>query len=361
MSKKEAVFVATAFAAFFAWLALSSVWSSFGPDSALRLGAQLALSFAIPVLILTRSDWTRTLLAQILMAMALAGAAVMALDVASGYGISLFVDPVEPGGDLNRRQGEAEMNVGRGHLVYALTTPLLLGLFATHLPKGRALPAAIVFIALVVIGSLLNRLAIVPAIMIAAAPVVWLGYKSPIWGLRLSLGIFAASILFAPFVGLVSRSLGDGVMARLPMSWDHRVRMWDYSLSRISESPWLGQGIDSSRIMQEGFTTRIGVDIPFISLHPHNVGLQTWMESGIIGAVLLTLAILSLYPLLRRLVTLSFWRGAVMAGIIMGTAVASAVTVGAWQYWWWGLVAIALSLVVLIPKSVPHDPIKYLG
>lgn len=349
---------ATAFALFFAWLSLSSIWGQSGFETSYRLAGQLALTAGVPALLLTRTAWRRTVLSQILIATALAGIAVMALDVASGYGINTFFDPVGADENLNRRQGDAEMNLGRGHVVYAVVTPLLFALLATRLPQGRVLPTAIIFVALLIIGTLLNRLSIVPIILILAAPLFYIGYKSPLWGLRLSLGTLAASIFLAPLVGIGARLAGDGVMARLPMSWDHRLRMWDYSLSRISESPIIGKGLDSSRTFQEGYTTRIGVDVPFVSLHPHNIGLQTWMEAGLIGAVLLTLAIISLYGPLRRLTGDHAWRGAAVAGVLMSVAVASAVTMGAWQYWWWGLISLALSLVILIPTELTlssHD------
>jgi O-antigen ligase len=352
MWNRTIIVPAIAFLLFFGWLSLSGLWGLSDRGTGYRLAIQVVLMAAIPALLLTRTDWQRTLLSQILIATALAGVAIMALDMASGYGINLYFDPVGAEESLNQRQGDAEMNMGRGHVIYAVMTPLFLALFATRLPRGRAVPTAIIFIVLLLIGTFLNRLSVVPVILILAAPFVFIGYKSPLWGLRLSLGVFAASILLAPIVGIIARLASDGFMARLPMSWDHRLRMWDYSLSRISESPIIGQGLDSSRMFQQGFTTRIGVDVPFVSLHPHNIGLQTWMEAGLIGAVLLTLAIISLYGPLRRLAGDHAWRGAALAGVLMGVAVASAVTVGAWQYWWWGVIGLALSLIILIPTEL---------
>lgn len=341
-----------AFSVFFLWLILSASWSPAGPETAYRLAGQMALTAALPALLLTRTAWRRTMLSQILIAVALAGVAILALDVASGYGIDTFLDPLGADDDLNQRQGSAEMNIGRGHVVYAVIAPLFLALFATRLPAGRLWPTAIIFIALILIGTMLNRLAIVPLIMLLSAPLFIMGYKSPRWGLRLSLGTFAASIILAPLVGVMSRMVSEGMMERLPMSWDHRLRMWDYSLSKITESPWVGSGLDSSRSFHDVFTTRIGVDVPFVSLHPHNIGLQTWIEAGFIGAVLLTLALISLYAPLRRLTGNHAWRGAAVSGLVMSAAVASAVTVGAWQYWWWGLIGLSLTLILLIPTEL---------
>lgn len=348
---RPALFTLSAFLIFFLWLGVSGLWSGVGPGTAIRLAAQMAIFAAIPVLLSTRTEQTRETLSHILMAMSLGGVAVLALDVASGYGINTLLDPIGPGENINTRQGEAEMNIGRGHVVYALVTPLLVALFATWLSRGRAIAASFGFIGLLLIGTLLNRLAVPPVILIGAAPLFWIGFRAPRWGLRLSLGAAGASILFAPLVGVISRLVGEDVMASLPMSWDHRLRMWDYSLARVSEAPLIGKGLDSSRNMQDAFTTRIGVDVPFVSLHPHNLGLQTWMEAGAVGAVLLTIALVSLYRPLRRLAGTDPWRGAAVSGTLMSVAIASAVTVGAWQYWWWALVGLSLALAALIPSQ----------
>lgn len=353
---RSVIVPSVAFALFFTWLTLSGTWGPFGPDTALRLGAQVLFMAALPALFVTRTAWCKTVLGQILMAISVAGVVIIAMDVASGYGINTFLYSDGADVDLNLRQGAAEMNIGRGHVIYAVMTPLILALFATGLPRKRAWIAAVVFTAIILIGTLLNRLAIAPVIMLIAAPFIFIGYKSPTWGLRLSLGTLAASILFAPIIGVLSRLAGEGLMSHLPMSWDHRLRMWDHSLTLISESPWIGHGLESSRTFGDSFTTRIGVDVPFISLHPHNIGLQTWLEAGLIGAVLLTIAIVSLHRPLQRLIQGHAWRGAAISGLLMGIAVASAVTVGAWQYWWWGLIGLSLSLVTLIPTVLSLKP-----
>jgi len=347
---RPALLSLSAFLIFFLWLGVSGSWSGAGPGTAIRLAGQMALFASIPIFLCTRTEQTRDTLSHILMAMSLGGVAVLALDVASGYGINTLLDPIGPGETLNKRQGEAEMNIGRGHVVYALLTPLLIALFATRLSRGRAIAASLGFVGVLLIGTLMNRLAVAPVILIGAAPLFWLGFRAPRWGLRLSLGAAGASIIMAPLVGVLSRLMGEGVMAGLPMSWDHRLRMWDFSLARISEAPLIGKGLDGSRNMQDAFTTRIGVDVPFVSLHPHNLGLQTWMEAGAVGAVLLTIALVTLYRPLRRLAGTDPWRSAAVSGTLMSATIASAVTVGAWQYWWWGLVGFGFALGALIPS-----------
>ncbi len=335
----------------FAWMMASAGWGEYGPDTAWRLATQALIGVGVPVLLVSRSERLKRNLSHVLMATALAGVAVILADAASGYGLSLALDPVGAGEDLNYRQGEAEMHLGRGQVAWALLSPLLLALMAKRLPKGAAWVAGVALVGLLVAGCVLNRLYTPVIILLGALPLFALGWAAPKLALRLSGATAVLSIALAPLVGLVARTASEGFMARLPMSWDHRLRMWDYTLQRVAERPLLGHGLDASRAMQDGFTTRIGVDIPYISLHPHNVGLQAWLELGAIGALLMAAALGLGIALAGRLANGSRARLAALSGLFMGMSVGGAVTVGAWQYWWWGLIVMAALLVVFIPAK----------
>ncbi len=345
-------------AALFIWMMVTTAWGEHGPDTAWRLATQALIGIGVPILLVSRSERLKRNLSHILMATALAGVAVILADAASGYGLSLTLDPVGAGEDLNYRQGEAEMHLGRGQVAWALMTPLLLALMAKRLPKGAAWAAGLAFVGLLVAGCVLNRLYTPVIILLGALPLFALGWAAPKLAFRLSGATAVLSIALAPIVGLVSRQASEGFMARLPMSWDHRLRMWDYTLARSMERPLLGHGLDASRNMQDGFTTRIGVDIPYISLHPHNVGLQAWLELGAIGALLMAAAVGLGIQLASRLADGSRARLAALSGLVMGMSVGGAVTVGAWQYWWWGLIVMAAMLIALIPDHGPNDVLE---
>ncbi|MGB6229268.1 MAG: O-antigen ligase family protein, partial [Litorimonas sp.] len=341
-----------AFAAFFAWLGFTGTFSGAGPQTAGRLALLMGLSAAVPALMLTRTERVRDWLAGVLMATAVLGAAVLLLDVATGYSLSMWVDPVgSSGGDPDGRRGEVEMTIGRAHVSWILLTPLLLALFATRLKPGTARLAAAAFLVLLLAGTGLNGLAIVPLVLLGMIPFGLVAFRAPVLGLRLSLGALILSILGAPLIGLAASTASETFMARLPMSWDHRLRMWDYGWTMIRERPWQGFGLDVSRGIEATFMTRIGVEWPIVSLHPHNVGMQTWMEAGGVGAALLSLALLSLFPLLRRLAANDPWRATALSGLFAGVAIGGMATVGAWQYWWWGLIALAAAWTLLIPVT----------
>ena len=85
---------------------------------------------------------------------------------------------------------------------------------------------------------------------------------------------------------------------------DARVAIWRFTTERVVERPWLGWGMDASRMWP-------GV----IPLHPHNAALQVWLELGVVGAACAAVAI---------------------AYLTIG-----ALSFGVWQEWWLGLGVLA--------------------
>ena len=127
--------------------------------------------------------------------------------------------------------------------------------------------------------------------------------------------------------------------------------MWAYSWDLIQQAPLIGHGFDSSRAFDAlKFRTPDGRDITVLSMHPHNIGLQIWLETGLVGV---TLAIGFLVALLKIALKTcrDGFRAFAAAGLLATVATSGAVTVGVWQHWWWALIFIGVSLICLIPSS----------
>ena len=77
------------------------------------------------------------------------------------------------------------------------------------------------------------------------------------------------------------------------MSWDHRLRMWGYCWNIISEHPLVGAGFDASRTFNDTFFAKDGRELTLLSLHPHNLGIQIWTETGLVGAVFAAILLFS--------------------------------------------------------------------
>ena len=351
----RALLVGLAWVPLLLWMAVSSLWGpEVGEPTPPKLALQLALMLSLPALVATRAPRTKTVLSHILIATALAGTLAMVADVASGYGLAFAVDPLQPGESMWHRQSDAELNLGRGLVAWSLLTPVLLALMAHHLRGWRAWAAGAALVALLLAASLLNRLVVPLLILASSLPLAALATRAPRAVGRLGVAGALGLLLGAPLVGWLAGRVPESVLAQLPLSWDHRLRMWDYTLSRILERPLLGHGMDASRAMQDSFVTRIDVPIPFISLHPHNVGLQVWLELGLFGALFAAFALVSAMGAAARVSAGSRARVFAMQGLLFGVMAASLITVGAWQYWFWGLVVFAAALVLLLPGR--HTP-----
>lgn len=115
----------------------------------------------------------------------------------------------------------------------------------------------------------------------------------------------------------------------------HRIIIWNYTAEQTLKAPLLGVGARTTYVRgprEEAKTATASHDRfqRTLSLHSHNVYLQTWFELGLIGATLLTLvglailrAILSLAPSLQPYAYATF----------ASAAIAAASSYGMWQFW----------------------------
>ena len=170
----------------------------------------------------------------------------------------------------------------------------------------------------------------------------------------------ATPILLAPVIAskLPTPFEAYEISDRIPSSFTHRLLIWHFVTDHIVERPVLGWGLDAARELPGGdgmgtIKFRVGDNHPplllqqqLLPLHPHNLGLQVWLETGGIGALVFS-GVLVL---------------AVLASVRGGSRVSKAVQVatfaaivavalsayGAWQSWWlsslWLIVAFAMRM-----------------
>lgn len=335
------------------WAWLSTLWSPYesafwGGNASILVGLVIALLF-VPLVVLRLSEAARNLLIWTLITVGLLGVALLLIDAASGFGLSLWGDPVLPGEDPIQRRSDAEMNLGRGQVSYAQLLWPVAGLLIIRFRRGWII-ALTAFLGLMV-SAQLNNLSIVIPTLILAGTFAGLAYWRPKLGLMLAFGLAIASVLFAPILGILSSWADIELMRQLPLSWEHRLRMWAYSWDLIQQAPLIGHGFDSARAY-EGLTFRApdGRDIVVMSMHPHNIGLHIWLETGLVGVLLSVGFLFAVMKMVLKTIdrpVMAF----VVAGLIVTIATSGAVTVGVWQHWWWALIAIAVSFLNLIPYA----------
>jgi O-antigen ligase len=162
--------------------------------------------------------------------------------------------------------------------------------------------------------------------------------------------ISVAAIIGAPltFARLEQLSGLGEVADSVKISAGHRLLIWSFAGDRIAERPLTGWGLDSSRAIPGG-DEPIRPGENWMPLHPHNAGLQVWLELGAPGAVLFALLSAIAWGALARVPWPALFAaaaGASLANAFLGCFV----TYGVWQEWWVGTFAFSLFLILVMAR-----------
>ena len=335
------------------WAWLSTLWSAhesaFWGGNAFILFCMIAGLLFAPLAVLKTPERFKSRLIWAVIVVGALGVALLLTDAASGYRLSLIGDPVGPGEDPIQRLSDAEMNLGRGQVSYAQLLWPVGALLIVSLKRGWIL-ALTAFLGLM-LSAYFNHLTVVIPALLVAGGFAALAWRRPKIGLNLAFMLAVASIAFAPGLGFVSAFFDAEMMRKLPLSWEHRLRMWTYSWELIQQAPLIGHGFDSARAFEAlKFRTPDGRDLTVMSMHPHNIGLHIWLETGLIGVFLTIGLLVALLKTALKTCTQSP-RAFAVTGLVVTVATSGAVTVGVWQHWWWALIVLAVSLVCLVPDN----------
>ncbi len=270
--------------------------------------------------------WAGRIMATLAVGLILA-AALMALDALSreaiyrslrlGAHAKTFADP-----ELDRR------NAARG----LYTVALLFWPVALWMRRSGWLVPLIAF----VMASLVAAIGLkvdAPIVAVAIGGIVLFAVRRfgrpVIWTmLILTVAYFALAPSFFDLFGAYLPSMhgNDGVAKA---SWGARVDIWRFAAGKVTERPWLGWGMDASRMFDP------------IPLHPHNAAIQIWLELGVVGAALAALFWAYLWARIGGLAEESRPNGGVAASVAVAYLVIGGLSFGVWQEWWLALGVLA--------------------
>ena len=174
--------------------------------------------------------------------------------------------------------------------------------------------------------------------------------------------LLAAAIFVLPptLSGPTPRAMiGDTSAEISERSVAHRLKIWEFTLSKIDERPWLGWGLAASRELASTVDPKIrwpwGPGISVLPLHPHNNALQVWVELGVLGGLFFAALCAAVGWQISRLGQDPAWRACAFA------AFASYMTIGGLSYgvsqsWW-----VATAWLASIFLSVGLRPSKSRG
>jgi len=146
--------------------------------------------------------------------------------------------------------------------------------------------------------------------------------------------------------------------------------IWNTTVNHINDKPILGHGLDTSRnmyskndrvisdVLMKGTGEEKKIYAEPIPLHPHNAILQIWLELGLVGAILLTLLLVGLLNLVKK-VTQNHWEAAACYGVFTTGLTISSLSYGIWQSWWLaGLMLSALFTATTIQTTQIHNDLN---
>lgn len=171
--------------------------------------------------------------------------------------------------------------------------------------------------------------------------------------------ILVSGALMAPLIpGQLPDPLTEAhKLSFLSNSAQHRILIWQTAAMRIAERPWFGHGFDTARALYPQ-SARVKVilrsDDPKraypltfepIPLHPHNMMLQVWLETGLVGALMVLGALLAVVAAVAQ----SRWsvpERAACYGFFATALFIALISFGAWQAWWLSGLWLAAALMV---------------
>ena len=342
---------------FVGWAILSSLWSPYearGVNNAVKLAIGLFFYEAARRAIVRASGQARvsplSAFQTLFIYLPMIAAVIICLDIASGFGLSYALDPPNAGEDLEKRRADAIMNTSNGIVFLTLmSVPSVIIMLWT---KYRGPIIAVLLLALIVISAALGGLYVsIAAVILSIAAMLFAAFHPKITLLILT-SISMMLVGFAPIVSALAMTSSDSFRAALPFSWEHRLVTWSYVGDLIREHPIIGHGFDASRTFDATFNTR-GFDMAVVSLHPHNAGLQIWLETGFIGAILATTLLWLLGQEAIKFAQGGRPRAMAAAGLIAPVILISNVSYGVWQDWWWATFFICAGVLALVPRTKP--------
>lgn len=361
-------------AALVAWLLLSASWSIAGSEAmsnGLRIAAMVIAAIVLPALCLTQSQQTQDLAARwaliasclVLVLLLIETLFDMPLLRTARYYVNgeLFVNGLPP---LEER---------RTDVTYFQELYL-----ANRLSHIASIAAILVLPIAGILWQRGQRLGAVAALAVGCAGVALVPTQTPM--LALVLGLAVGLIMLIPKIGQ-SRRLGVALAALVAVgvvtspwlaqtaytavhdalsssdiSIIHRVAIWDYAAGFIAERPIAGYGIEAARTLgREGANlAELVPGHPYafqaLPLHPHNASIQIWLELGGVGALIFALFLFAMTRTVHAYADQPVARAALMAGLVVGLAVAH-LSYGIWQYWWVASLGMIYAMLALIFAS----------
>lgn len=195
---------------------------------------------------------------------------------------------------------EIAKGFSRGAAIHAiLAVPLGFALWR----QNKRTAAALVVLSAITAASVILKLS--PELALAIGLITFcVVYVAP-WSRYAFFAVQTGLVIFIPLLlPLPSQNVLLCTLAQEKLSAAHRIVVWNFAAEKISERPFLGWGLNTSRLTP-GHDRRVNLadlcphvrigdgrqPLSLVSMpsHPHNVPLQIWLELGGLGVAAVVL------------------------------------------------------------------------
>lgn len=344
-------FYMIALAAFFAYAAASVIWSprpialiDIGELSVrsevLRVGLLFVAGGALLAAARTLTDADRRRVSRIATgALLVQLVIVVVLTVFERQAIEFFYG--------NRPDDEGVQNISRNSLILVAAVPFLI---LSLVESGRRIVATTIGVIIVaIVAAVLTVREVDAGILAMVLALIFYGivrfFRGS--GFRIIGGLIALAIMTAPFVFQMIAAGANAATAT--NSIQYRQAIWQRVLEIMWEKPIFGAGVGMLRTHRERITEGVFANQFYVPNHPHNMLLQLWVETGLVGAIVMSsVVILAAFRLPRPD---ALGPAAPRIAAIVGVAMASWVSFDLWNEWWWAV----LSLLAVL-ATMRHRP-----
>jgi hypothetical protein len=218
--------------------------------------------------------------------------------------------------------------------------------------------APVLVLAVVAAGLISHSAASIVAVVLGLLIFV-AGKRWPRAILYAALGLSLALLVATPWMGTLAR------LVVLPpfeqrLSGQHaaqRIQIWSTFERHIRDKHLIGHGFDTSFRLAATVETqsRQPGDAAIENIHPHNALLQVWIEFGVLGAILTSMALAFVFV---RLASYGPEQRAYRLGFLAAAATVALVGLNAWSPWWLAVLALSLVLFGIDRREHPRaDPV----
>ena len=145
----------------------------------------------------------------------------------------------------------------------------------------------------------------------------------------------------------------------LPGSFQSRVYSWQLVISKSVEEPIIGHGISASKTWRDTYADYPAwlaqlpdswSAYPVVPGHPHNMALQIWAETGLIGAVLAALTLVVIGFRLPAPDTLRTDIRYAIAGLVGVVVSLFSFSYNVWNDSFWASIVLAVCGIILLAR-----------